>query len=178
MSVQCPDVCEPGSMVYPDDINWPLIEVRASEQFVGGVDYSGVAQASAVVEVDGVADYEEGEEKEVEDAVDITSPGGAVRPDPAQSVEEWGLGHLLVATATYLMALAAVYAATSTQPVAPTVVYVTTSPGIVGPATAYVSKATELAYPAHAPHAEGPSIAFDPMIELLDGGGGDFSDVL
>lgn len=72
MLSQCPEVLKPGWIVYLEDVEWPLMGVKAPEQFEGGIDYTGRTQAAKVVEVYGAADNEEGEVEEVEDAIDVT----------------------------------------------------------------------------------------------------------
>lgn len=71
----------------------------------------------------------------------------------------------------------------STQPLSPTPMYTTNLPGVLGPAPTYVVTAMHLpgpttVYLATAPQVVGPSGMFDPMFELLDGGGENFGGVL
>lgn len=65
----------------------------------------------------------------------------------------------------------------ATQLAAPAAIYATTAPGILGRAPAFMATKIHPAYPATAPHIVGTSGVFDPVIELLHGGGGYFSGV-
>lgn len=187
-----------NSVVQVGDVDWPVMVVEAAEEFDVGVEYGIQAQVATGVEVDRAVAEEEGEVDDVVAVVDVTSIGGGAPLSPAQRAEEWGSVTLSPPAAVQPATPAVVYAATATQPsataarrgttsapglVRPGVaMYATTLPSVAGPAPAYSALALQPSAPAPmylatVPPALGPSGMFDPIYELLDGGGGDFGGV-
>lgn len=93
-----------SSVEAVEDVDWPLMGVKAPQPIDGEIEYGGeeqVVTAVTVVEVDeapievevggavGAAADEEGEVAEVEDAIDMTSPAGGPL-SPTSCDEGWG----------------------------------------------------------------------------------------